>query len=139
MDKKTFTEAEIKKLLDNPYVEAVSSSIITYTDKFKRIFIAQDRDGKLPREIFRDNGFDVDLIGGSRIKKAAYRWRKSYKEQGLDGLSDTRKFPKEKRNNRELTLEEQNAKLEAQIQLLKAENELLKKLDMLERGLKTDK
>jgi hypothetical protein len=38
-----------------------------------------------------------------------------------------------------LTLEEQNAKLEAQIQLLKAENELLKKLDMLERGLKTDK
>lgn len=139
MDKKTFTDAEIKKLLDNPYVEAVTSSIITYTDEFKRIFIAQDRDGKLPREIFRENGFDVDLIGGARIKKAAYRWRKAYKEQGLDGLSDSRKFPKEKRNKRGLTLGEQNKKLEAQIQLLKAENELLKKLDMLERGLKTDK
>jgi transposase len=139
MDKKTFTEAEIKKLLCNPYVESVNSSLITYTDEFKRIFISQDRDGRLPREIFRDNGFDVDLLGGSRIRKAAYRWRKAYKEQGLDGLTDSRKLPNEKRNKRELTLEEQNARLEAQIQLLKAENELLKKLDMMERGLKTDK
>jgi transposase len=37
---------------------------------------------------------------------------------------------------RELTLEEKNARLEAQIKLLKAENELLKKLDIMERGLK---
>jgi transposase len=139
MDKKTFTEAEIKKLLSNPYVESVTSTLITYTDEFKRIFISQDRDGKLPREIFRDNGFDVDLLGGSRIRKAAYRWRKAYAEQGIDGLGDARKYSIKKRQKRELTLEEQNARLEAQIQLLKAENELLKKLDMMERGLKTDK
>jgi transposase len=37
--------------------------------------------------------------------------------------------------NKEPTIEEKNARLEAQIQLLRAENELLKKLDMMERGL----
>jgi transposase len=139
MDKKHFTEKEMKELLDNPYVVSVTSSLITYTDEFKRIFIAQDKDGKLPREIFRDNGFDVDLLGGSRMRKAAYRWRKAYKEQGLEGLKDTRKFPNVNRHKRELSIEEKNARLEVQIQLLKAENELLKKLDMMERGLRTDK
>jgi transposase len=136
---KYFTEKEMKKLMDNPYVDAVTPTLITYTDEFKRIFIAQDKDGKLPREIFRDNGFDVDLLGGSRIRKAAYRWRKAYKADGLEGLTDSRKSFSEKRQTRELTIEEKNARLEAQIQLLKAENELLKKLDMMERGLKTDK
>jgi transposase len=139
MDKKHFTEKEIKELLDNPYVVSVTSTLITYTDEFKRIFIAQDKDGKLPREIFRDNGFDVDLLGGSRMRKAAYRWRKAYKEQGIEGLKDTRKSPNVNRHKRELSIEEKNARLEVQIQLLKAENELLKKLDMMERGLKTDK
>jgi transposase len=139
MDKKHFTEKEMKELLDNPYVVSVTSTLITYTNEFKRIFIAQDKDGKMPREIFRDNGFDVDLLGGSRMRKAAYRWRKAYKEQGLEGLKDTRKFPNENRQKRELSLEEKNARLEVQNQLLKAENELLKKLDMMERGLKTDK
>jgi transposase len=139
MDKKHFTEKEMKEILDNPYVLSVTSTLITYTDEFKRIFIAQDKDGKLPREIFRDNGFDVDLLGGSRMRKAAYRWRKAYKEQGLEGLKDTRKSPNVNRHKRELSIEEKNARLEVQIQLLKAENELLKKLDMMERGLKTDK
>jgi hypothetical protein len=139
MDKKHFTEEEMKELLDNPYVVSVTSTLITYTEEFKRIFIAQDKDGKLPREIFRHNGFDVDLLGGSRMRKAAYRWRKAYKEQGLEGLMDTRKFRDVNRQKRELSIEEKNARLEVQIQLLKAENELLKKLDMMERGLKTDK
>jgi transposase len=139
MNIKYFTEKEMKKLMGNPYIDAVTPTLITYTDEFKRIFIAQDKDGKLPREIFRDNGFDVDLLGGSRIRKAAYRWRKAYKEDGLEGLTDSRKGPSEKRQTRELTIDEKNARLEAQIKLLKAENELLKKLDMMERGLKTDK
>lgn len=127
----------MNELRKHPYVQSVTSTLITYTDDFKRIFIAEDRDGKLPREIFRDNGFDVDLLGGSRIRKAAYRWRKAYKEQGIEGLN--RKQPGLKGKKKEETLEEKNARLEAQIQFLKAENELLKKLEMMERGLKTDR
>ena len=45
------------------------------------------------------------------------------------GLRDTRKENSGRPTKKELSLEEKNARLEAQIQLLRAENELLKKLD----------
>ncbi|MBT2737745.1 hypothetical protein J7E66_23930 [Bacillus sp. ISL-7] len=135
MSKKLFTDKEIKILSNNPYVKSVSTKGITYTDEFKRIFISESVNGKLPRQIFEENGFDVDIIGIVRVQKAAYRWRVAYNESGVLGLRDTRKDHSGRPIKRELSLEEKNAKLEAQIQLLRAENELLKKLEMMERGL----
>lgn len=41
MSKKLFAEKEINLLSKNPYVKSVSSKGITYTDEFKRIFIAK--------------------------------------------------------------------------------------------------
>jgi len=136
MSKKLFSNKEIKILSKNPNVKAVSSKSITYSDEFKRIFVTENKNGKLPRQIFEENGFDVEIIGITRINRAANRWRTSYNDSGVLGLRDTRKDNSGRPTNKELTLEEKNAKLEAQIQLLKAENELLKKLDMLERGMK---
>lgn len=135
MSKKLFTDQEIKILSNNPYVKSVRTKGITYTDEFKRIFISEIENGKFPRQIFEENGFDVDIIGIVRIQRAAYRWRVAYKESGVLGLRDTRKDYSGRTIKRELSLEEKNAKLEAQIQLLRAENELLKKLEMMERGL----
>lgn len=135
MSKKLFTDKEIKILSNNPYVKSVSTKGITYTDEFKRIFISESVNGKLPRQIFEENGFDVDIIGIIRVQRAAYRWRVAYNESGILGLRDTRKDHSGRPTKRELSLEEKNAKLEAQIQLLRAENELLKKLEMMERGL----
>lgn len=136
MPKKHFNEKEIKKLSTNPYVKSVSPKSITYTDAFKRIFIAENEKGKLPRQIFEENGFDVGVIGIIRVNRAASRWRTAYNESGILGLRDTRRNNSGRPTTKEPTLEEKNARLEAQIQLLRAENELLKKLDMMERGLK---
>ena len=55
---------------------------------------------------------------------------------GIIGLRDTRTENSGTPRERELTLEEKNARLEAQINLLKAENELLKKIRFAERGMK---
>jgi transposase len=63
MSKKIFTEKEIKILSANPYVKSVSSKGITYTDEFKQYFIVENEKGKLPREIFEECGFDIDVIG----------------------------------------------------------------------------
>ena len=52
MSKKLFTDKEIKILSNNPYVKSVSTKGITYTDEFKRIFISECVNGKLPRQIF---------------------------------------------------------------------------------------
>ena len=134
MTKRLFTEKEIELLKCNPNVKAVSAKGITYTDEFKRIFIAENEKGKLPRDIFEEAGFDIEIIGMERIKAAGKRWRAAYHEKGIVGLEDTRKKNSGRPLERELTLEEKYARLEAQNRLLKAENELLKKIDLLERG-----
>ncbi len=70
----------------------------------------------------------------TRVKAAAKRWKASYNKQGVPGLQDTRGKHSGRPLKRELTLAEKNAKLEAQIHLLQAENELLKKIRLAERG-----
>lgn len=139
MSKKIFTEKEIKLLSRNPYVKSVSSKGITYSDEFKRIFIAENENGKFPRDIFTEHGFDIDILGMERVKSAGKRWRAAYRKNGVAGLQDTRKGNSGRPNEKELSLKEKYARLEAQNHLLKAENELLKKLEMMERGLRKKK
>jgi len=134
MSKKIFTDKEIKQLSNNPYVKSVSSKAITYTDAFKQLFISENNKGKLPREIFEECGFDVTVIGIQRVRSSGKRWRASYQENGVLGLQDTRSQGSGRPLTRELTMEEKYAKLEAQNNLLKAENELLKKIRFAERG-----
>ncbi len=136
MSKKTFTEKEIKELSINPFVKAVSAKGITYTDEFKRLFISEKESGKFSRQIFEEAGFDTNIIGMTRIHAASKRWNAAFKMNGVLGLSDTRKGNSGRPRERELSLEDKNARLEAQINLLKAENELLKKIRFAERGLK---
>lgn len=136
MSKKMFTEKEVQLLSRNPYVKAVSSKGITYTDEFKRIFIVEKESGKFPKQIFEECGFDVEMLGNDRVRSASKRWQKAYNESGVSGLRDTRLEGSGRPRKSEMTLEEKNARLEAQINLLKAENELLKKIRFAERRLK---
>ncbi|QWH16994.1 IS3 family transposase [Bacillus mycoides] len=128
MTKKLFTKTEIEVLSKNPYVKSISEKGITYTDQFKQIFIEENEKGKPPRIIFEECGFDIDVIGIQRVVSSGNRWRTSYKENGVFGLRDTRKENSGRKLERELTLEEKYARLEAERNLLKAENELLKKI-----------
>jgi transposase len=136
MSKKVFTKKEINLLSENPFVKSASSKGITYTDEFKEVFITENEKGKLPREIFEQCGFDINVIGKKRMQSSADRWRAAYRENGLVGLSDTRKGNSGRPSDKELSLEEKYARLEAQNNLLKAENELLKKIRFAERGIK---
>lgn len=132
MTKKLFTEKEIQTLSKNPYVKSVSQKGITYTDEFKRVFIEENEKGKYPRDIFEECGFDIDVIGIQRVVSSGNRWRTAYKENGVFGLRDTRKEHSGRALERQLTLEEKYARLEAERNLLKAENELLKKIKLME-------
>ena len=135
MSIKIFTEKEIKILSNNQYVKNVSFKGITYTDEFKQIFIAEYEEGKLPRSIFEDHGFDIDIIGTERVKGSARRWRVAYEKEGVVGLRDSRKEMSGRSRCKELSIEEKYERLKAQNNILKAENELLKKIDLLERRL----
>jgi hypothetical protein len=136
MSNRIFTEKEIKLLSANKYVKSVSAKGITYTEVFKRIFIAENEKGKLPRVIFEECGFDIDIIGMPRVSSSGKRWRANYRENGVSGLQDTRNENSGRPSERELSMEEKYARLEAQNNLLKAENELLKKIRLAERRMK---
>ena len=62
---------------------------------------------------------------------SVYQWVKKYSELGEDGLSDRRGRPGNKISNKELTIEEKQAKeiekLKRQLELEKMKNEVLKK------------
>ncbi|MBS4172708.1 IS3 family transposase [Bacillus sp. FJAT-49736] len=136
MSKKTFTQGEISKLSNNFYVKSVSSKGITYRDEFKRYFIAEYENGKLPKQIFEECGFDIEIIGERRVRSSTSRWCAAYRKNGITGLTDTRKENTGRPSERELKLEERYARLEAQNNLLKAENELLKKIEFSRKEAK---
>lgn len=131
MSKITFSTKEIKTLQKNPNVQRVSERAITYTDAFKNRFMDEYLAGKLPRQIFIENGFDVDVIGMRRIETSAHRWKKAYEKNGLVGLTDSRKTKSGRPLNRELTQSEVIERQEARIKLLEG----LKKLEAAERRL----
>ena len=139
MSKKIFTEEEIALLSKNKYVKKVSDKGITYTDEFKRIFIAENHNGKFPRQIFEEHDFNIEILGMKRVESAGKRWRSAFRRNGVSQLQDTRKFNTGRPSEKELSLEEKYEKLQAKIKLLQAENELLKKLEMMERGVKIKK
>ncbi|MEI3044390.1 MAG: IS3 family transposase [Romboutsia timonensis] len=128
MSEKLFTEEEIIILKQNKYVKKVTSKGITYTDEFKRIFIDENSNGKLPRIIFEECGFNIDIIGMQRVKSSASRWRTAFKNGGAIKLTDTRKYNTGRPIEKDLSIEEKYKKLEAKMKLLQAENELPKKV-----------
>ncbi|WP_075979991.1 IS3 family transposase [Bacillus massilinigeriensis] len=135
MSKIIFSSKEIKTLQKNPNVLRVSERAITYTDSFKGRFMEEYLAGKLPRTIFKESGFDVDVIGIKRMEQSAYRWKKAYEKNGLIGLTDSRKSASGRPLKRELTPSEVIERQEARIKLLEGQVELLKKLDTTERRL----
>lgn len=86
--------------------------------------------GKRYTQIFKKAGFEVDVIGLKRIICARNRWKKAFKNQGVLGLNDTRKTNTGRPRMRDFTQEEIIARKDAEIEYLKAEVELLKKLDL---------
>ena len=133
MSKVIFNDKQIKLLAKNPNVLRVSDKAITYSEEFKNRFIEENSKGVLPRKIFEDNGFDIEIIGLKRIEQSAARWRKKYADMGVLGLKDSRTSNSGRPLLRELTAQEEIERLKSKISLLEIENEFLKKLDEIER------
>ncbi len=131
---KYFTEEEIEYLSSNIYVEFVNEKQITYTIEFKQFFVREYMNGKGPTLIFESVGLYKRILGAKRIEKATSRWMKAYENGTLD-VSATlpNRHPVLKAKN--ITDKELIRRQEAKIKLLELEVELLKKIDLKERGL----
>ena len=64
-----FTKEDIKKLENNKNVLKVSEHSISYNYEFKLLFINEYLSAKLPRQIYAENGLDINIIGLERIEQ----------------------------------------------------------------------
>lgn len=117
-----FTQEQIEILLKNPNVESISSNTIRFTSEFKELAMQKDKEGIPALQIFKDAGFDLNILGKETPKTSIRNWR--HREKILN-KNNTKYLAKEVKKNKALkSILEEN-------RYLKAENEFLKKLQAL--------
>ena len=130
MSRRTFTQEQINEMLKNTNVSYCSDRSITYTKQFKLLAVRLYEQGLTSSEIFRQAGFDLDLVGRRQPKECLSRWKKLFRTKGEDGLSEQR--GKTGRGGRPrtkgITGADKIQRLEAEVAYLKAENDFLAKL-----------
>ena len=133
MGKNYFTPEQVEQLRQNKYVKNVSEKAITYTEEFKKVFLLEYNEGKLPSQILAEMGFDYKVLGERRVSNISY----AIKKQSVrpEGFKDTRSDNSNmgRPSTKDLTTEEIIAKQKAEIELLKAKIEFLSDLKRLER------
>ena len=137
MSKRLFTDAQVKKLRKNKWIKNITNKVITYTNEFKYKLVKEcENYKKFPQDVFRECGIEPEIVGIRRIESSAYRWRKQLNSTGE--INDTRTIKSGNTLKRELSDKEKLERAEAKIKLLEAENELLKKNELIEMGILTD-
>lgn len=68
-----FTDEEVKVLRENKYTAFVSNNSIRFTLEFKEMFLEKKKEGVPVRRIFLEAGYDVNILGTSRIKNLSKR------------------------------------------------------------------
>ena len=131
MSKRIFNEGQINELLQNPHVARCSDRSITYTKEFKILAVRQYADGLTAKQIFREAGFDIELIGNSVPHHRLLCWRRKYQIKGVIGLSNDERGHSHKGGRpktKGLTDIDKIKRLEIENAYLKAENDFLAKL-----------
>lgn len=124
-----FTREQIKELLKNENVSKCSEKSITYTKNFKHNVLTLYEQGQTATEIFRQAGFNLDVVSKEQPDECLRRWKIIFRKKGLDGLSEVRGRNGIKGNvTKNLSDADKIKYLEAQVAYLKAENDFLAKL-----------
>ena len=136
MKRKKYTDQEKEILLKNQNILKVGDSNVTYSSEFKLKAIKEYNNGKMPMSIFIDAGINIDILGRKNAQRSLERWLKIVKIQSESGLIEDQRGKNVGRPRiKELSKEDQLKKYEVRIAYLEAENDFLKKLKALERGL----
>ena len=137
MSKILFTDVQVKRLRKNKWIKNITNKAITYTEAFKIKLVEECKNyKKFPRDIFIECGINPEIVGIKRIEQCAFRWRRKLQQTGE--ITDARKTKSGNKLKRELSDKEKLKRDEAKIKLLKAENELLKKNELIEMGFLKD-
>ena len=130
MSRVPFTEEQMQLLRDNPYTYYVTPSKLFLSIAFKEQFYRRYLNGEIPRKIFEDCGYPVDVLGSDRIWGITGAIKREYAKYGSfqEGPSTTPRTPPSPEEQAERSQEEQIRQLQHQVEYLTQEMEFLKKL-----------
>lgn len=131
MSRHVFTDEQIKELNNNPYVISVTPKYVNYSEEFKKLFLKDYNDGMSPIDIFKKYGLDPDTLGEQRRHNFVKRIKRQ--SQRLDGFKDMRKVNSGRPRTKDLTSEERIQQLHHKINILKQENDFLKRVRSINR------
>lgn len=133
MRAQAFTDEEVEILRNNRYTAYVSNCSIRFTLEFKEMFMERKGEGIPVRRIFQEAGYDVNILGTSRIKNLSKRIPKeAYSFCGLhEGYHTHKKHPEDADYSRMLP-EEAMAAMQHEVVYLRQE------LDFIKKIIKTD-
>jgi hypothetical protein len=93
--RKKFSEAELGEIRANPYVKSATESMVHFTVAFKEEFWRRySKEHQSPPKIMTELGFDVDVLGETRIAGIVMHLRQSV-DGGLE-FSEVRRAPESK-------------------------------------------
>lgn len=122
----------VSQLQKNPYVLKATEWTVSFTPEFKRIAYREYYNGKSMRQIFTENGFDVEIIGDKRLQN--FRNSLIQKAEQDENFEDSRKNNSRKEpQNTEAKMAKRIRELEHRNAYLQQENDFLKKIQTLER------
>lgn len=129
MKAQTFTDEEVKTLAKNKYTAFVSSLTIRFTLEFKEMFMLRRQEGVSARYIFKEAGYDPDVLGINRIQNFAKRVPKEASSPwGLhEGYHTRKKYPSDT-DYEKMPPKEAMAGMQHEIQYLRQELEFIKKI-----------
>lgn len=126
-----FSDEQVEELRMNPYVDNVSNKAITYSEAYKQYFIHELNQEKFPTQIFREAGFDTQVLGKERLQSFSRRVRKM--ADRIDGFTDLRTQHFGRRPTKERTPDEEIALLKHQVALQKQQIDALKTMNFFHR------
>ena len=122
------TTEEREELLQNPNISKVLNSNVAYTEEFKQKALYEHKElGKTANQIFKEAGIPDWLNFAGYAKTRIKRWK--YQQKHPD--KEKRGRPKIEINKPLCEMSQQE--LIREIQILRLENEFLKKLEPLEQ------
>lgn len=134
MSRKLLTEEEINTLKNNKYVTSVSEKNITYTKECREDYINLISSGLSKKKAFMQLGFDPIVLGNERIKAFHKRVKRNIKNNiTMEDKRIESNKNKKKHKKSTLTEKEELEYLRHENIMLKAENELLKKMAFWEK------
>lgn len=122
----------VSRLQKNPYVLKATEWTVSFTPEFKQIAYREYYNGKSMRQIFTENGFDVEIIGDKRLQN--FRNSLIQKAEQDKNFEDSRKSNSRKEpQSTEAKMAKRIRELEHRNAYLQQENDFLKKIQALEK------